>query len=92
MDVAAFADAMEVIPYTLAENAGMKPIDVVTAMRAKHSQGLASAGINVKKSCVCDDMFELNVVQPLLVTTCAIRLATETVAMIMKIDDLIVVQ
>jgi T-complex protein 1 subunit delta len=88
---AAFAEAMEVIPYTLAENAGMKPIEVVTELRAKHSSGVKGAGINVKKSMV-SDMYELNVVQPLLVSTSAIRLATETVAMIMKIDDLIVVQ
>lgn len=87
----AFADAMEVIPYTLAENAGMKPIEVVTELRAKHSAGQSSMGINVKK-CIISDMHELNVVQPLLVTTSAIRLATETVAMILKIDDLIVVQ
>jgi T-complex protein 1 subunit delta len=88
---AAFADAMEVIPYTLAENGGMKPIEVVTELRAKHSAGHASMGINVKKSIV-DDMHSLKVVQPLLVTTSAIRLATETVAMILKIDDIVVIQ
>jgi len=87
---AAFADALEVIPYTLAENAGMKPIEVVTELRAKHKAGVKGAGINVKKGIV-SDMYELDVVQPLLVSTSAIRLATETVAMIMKIDDLIVV-
>jgi T-complex protein 1 subunit delta len=89
--MSAFADALEVIPYTLAENAGMKPIHVVTELRAKHAAGMAGAGINVKSSCV-SDMYEINVVQPLLVSTSAIRLATETVAMILKIDDLIVVQ
>jgi T-complex protein 1 subunit delta len=88
---AAFADALEVIPYTLAENAGMKPIHVVTELRAMHSAGVPGAGINVKKG-VVSDMYELNVVQPLLVSVSAIRLATETVAMIMKIDDLIVVR
>lgn len=88
---AAFADALEVIPYTLAENAGMKPIEVVTELRAKHSSGVAGAGINVKKQTV-SDMYELNVVQPLLVSTSAIQLATETVSMIMKIDDIVVVQ
>lgn len=87
---AAFADALEVIPYTLAENAGMKPIEVVTELRAKHAAGEKGSGINVKKGIV-SDMYALNVVQPLLVSTSAIRLATETVAMIMKIDDLIVV-
>ena len=89
--VAAFAEALEVIPYTLAENAGMKPIQVVTELRAKHAAGVKGAGINVKKGCV-SDMYESKVVQPLLVSTSAIRLATETVAMILKIDDLIVVQ
>jgi T-complex protein 1 subunit delta len=86
----AFADALEVIPYTLAENAGMKPIEVVTELRAKHTAGIKGAGINVKKGIV-SDMYEMNVVQPLLVSTSAIRLATETVSMIMKVDDLIVV-
>lgn len=69
----------------------MKPIEVVTELRAEHAAGKASMGINVKK-CVVSDMTSAGVVQPLLVTTSAIRLATETVAMIMKIDDLIVVQ
>lgn len=87
----AFANAVEIVPYTLAENAGMKPIEVVTELRAKHAAGEAGAGINVKKGIV-SDMVELNVVQPLLVSTSALQLATETVAMIMKIDDLIVVQ
>jgi T-complex protein 1 subunit delta len=88
----AFADAMEVIPYTLAENAGMKPIDVVTELRAKHAAGYVRAGLNIRKSCVAENMFDLQVVQPLLVSTSAIQLAAETVAMIMKIDDLIVVR
>jgi T-complex protein 1 subunit delta len=86
----AFADALEVIPYTLAENAGMKPIEIVTELRKKHLDGMAGAGINVKKSIV-SDMYDLNVLQPLLVSTSAIHLATETVCMILKIDDLIVV-
>ena len=89
--VRAFADALEVIPYTLAENAGMKPIEVVTELRKQHKDGVVGAGINVRKSCV-SDMYDLGVVQPLLVSTSAIQLATETVCMILKVDDLIVVQ
>ena len=89
--VTAFADALEVIPYTLAENAGMKPIHVVTELRAKHAAGVIGAGINVKASQV-SDMYQLDVLQPLLVSTSALRLATETVGMILKIDDLIVVK
>lgn len=86
----AFADALEVIPYTLAENAGMKPIQVVTELRKQHAEGVTGAGINVKKGKVMD-MYGLNVVQPLLVSTSAIQLATETVCMLMKVDDLVVV-
>jgi len=86
----AFADALEVIPYTLAENAGMKPIDVVTELRKQHAEGIKGAGINVKKGKV-SNMYELNVVQPLMVSTSAIKLATECVSMIMKIDDLVIV-
>jgi len=95
--IKAFAQALEVIPYTLAENAGMKPIHVVTELRKCHIESNTTTrntnvgmGINVKTSTV-SDMYEINVVQPLLVSTSAIQLATETVAMILKIDDLIVV-
>jgi T-complex protein 1 subunit delta len=86
--VRAFAEALEVIPYTLAENAGLNPMEIVTQLRNKHAQGMASAGINVRKGTV-SDMLEENVVQPLLVTTSAINLATECVRMILKIDDIV---
>jgi len=86
----AFADALELIPYTLAENAGMKPIDVVTELRKQHTEGINGAGINVKKGIV-SNMYDLNVVQPLMVSTSAIQLATECVSMMMKIDDIVIV-
>jgi len=86
-----FGEAFEVIPYTLAENAGLHPIAIVTDLRAKHVGGFKTYGINIKKGIV-SDMKELGVVQPLLVTTSAIKLATETVAMILKIDDVILVR
>jgi len=84
----AFAEAFEVIPYTLAENAGLNPIAIVTDLRNKHATGQKNAGINVKKG-VISDMLKENVLQPLLVSTSAVKLATETVAMILKIDDII---
>jgi T-complex protein 1 subunit delta len=86
----AFADALELIPYTLAENAGMKPIDVVTELRKQHAEGVRDAGINVKRGEV-SNMHDLNAVQPLMVSTSAIQLATECVSMMMKIDDVVVV-
>ncbi|GAB9466444.1 T-complex protein 1, delta subunit [Globisporangium polare] len=86
-----FADAMEVIPYTLAENAGLHPIGIVTELRAKHAQGHTSQGINVRKGSI-SDMYELSVLQPLLVNTSEIALATECVRMILKIDDIVMVR
>jgi len=85
----AFAEALEIIPYTLAENAGLNPIAIVTDLRNRHVQGESTAGINVKKGMISDILKE-NVVQPLLVTTSAINLATETVTMILKIDDIVI--
>lgn len=87
----AFARAMEIIPFTLAENAGMHPIAIVTELRNKHAEGATTAGINVKKGTI-SDMLEESVVQPLLVSTSSIRMATETVNMILKIDDIVAVR
>jgi len=84
----AFAEAMEIIPYTLAENAGLNPIGTVTELRNRHAQGEKTAGINVRKGAI-SNILEENVVQPLLVSTSAVTLATETVRSILKIDDII---
>lgn len=86
--VKAFAEALEISPYTLAENAGLNPIEQVTELRNLHATGHKYHGINVRKG-VVTDMLEENVVQPLLVTTSAISLATECVKMILKIDDIV---
>lgn len=84
----AFADALEVIPSTLAENAGLNPIATVTELRNRHAQGEKTAGINVRKGAITDILAE-NVVQPLLVSISAITLATETIRSILKIDDIV---
>merc|ERR1712064_200465 len=84
----AFAEALEVIPYTLAENAGLNPIATVTELRNRHAQGVVAAGINVRKGTITNILDE-NVVQPLLVSTSAITLASETVVSILKIDDVV---
>jgi T-complex protein 1 subunit delta len=85
----AYAEAFEIIPYTLAENAGLNPIAVVTELRNRHAQGEKTAGINVKKGAITN-ILEENVVQPLLVDTSAVTLATETVVMLLKIDDIVI--
>lgn len=84
----AFADAMEVIPTTLAENAGLNSIKVVTDLRHRHAQGQHNAGVSIRSGGVKDDITEENILQPLLVSTSAIELAAETVKMIMRIDDI----
>jgi T-complex protein 1 subunit delta len=84
----AFAEALEVIPVTLAENAGLHPIQIVTELRNRHAKGETTAGINVRKGTITN-ILEENVLQPLLVSTSAIELAAETVKMILKIDDMV---
>jgi len=86
--VRAFAEAMEVVPYTLAENAGLDAISIVTELRARHQAGDTNAGINVRKGTITD-IREENVLVPLLVNTSAINLATECVRLILKIDDIV---
>lgn len=83
-----YAEALDVIPYTLAENAGYDAVTIVTELKNRHARGEVHSGINVRKGIV-SDLREENVVQPLLVTISAIQLATETAAMILKIDDIV---
>ena len=84
----AFADALEVVPTTLAENAGLNPIRVVTDLRHRHGQGEKNAGVSVRTGGVKSDIREENVLQPLLVSTSAIELASETVKLLLRIDDI----
>ncbi|GFR25414.1 t-complex protein 1 subunit delta [Trichonephila clavata] len=86
--VRAYADSFEIIPYTLAENAGLNAIATVTELRNKHASGERNAGINVRKGAVTN-ILEENVVQPLLVSVSAVTLASETVQTLMKIDDIV---
>eukprot|EP00960_Hanusia_phi_P043058 755848-Hanusia_phi.AAC.4 len=86
--VRAYAEALEIIPATLAENAGLNPINIVTTLRLMHANGDKNAGINVRKGTI-SNMMEENVVQPLLVSASALELATEAVRMILKIDGFV---
>lgn len=89
--VRSFSEALEIVPYTLAENAGLNPINIVTELRNRHNNGDKHAGINVRRGGV-SNMMEENVVQPLLVSLSALNLATECVRMILKIDDVVMVR
>ncbi|MEM3550252.1 MAG: thermosome subunit beta [Candidatus Bathyarchaeia archaeon] len=87
--IEAFAEAVESIPLTLAENAGLDPVDIMVALRAKHeSAATSSYGVDVFSGKI-RDMLELNVVEPLRVKLQVIKSATEAANMILKIDDVI---
>ena len=85
-----FAEALEVIPLTIAENAGMDPIDTMVKLRAKQSDGKKWTGINAKEGKVAD-MLSQHIVEPLVVKEQIIKSATEAASMILRIDDVIAI-
>ncbi len=85
-----FAEALEVIPLTIAENAGMDPIDTMITLRAKQSQGQKWTGIDARKTKIAD-MYSQDIVEPLVVKEQIIISATETACMILRIDDVIAI-
>ncbi len=83
-----FAGALEFIPTTLAENAGMDPIDVLTELRAAHDRGGKDIGLNLTMGGIGDNLVN-GVVEPLKVKTQAIASASEVAIMILRIDDVV---
>ncbi|MGB9168862.1 MAG: thermosome subunit beta [Nitrososphaeraceae archaeon] len=83
-----FAEALEVIPLTLAENAGMDPIDAATDLRAKQSKGAKWMGIDARSAKITD-MSKMDIFEPLSVKEQIIKSATEAASMILRIDDVI---
>ena len=83
-----FAEALEAIATTLAENAGLDPVDLLTQLRARHEKGETWAGINVFAG-TTEDMTKINVYEPLAVKKQIIKSAYEAASMILKIDDVI---
>ncbi len=86
--VALFAEALEAVPTTLAENAGLDPIDIISELRARHEKGQTWAGVDVFNGKV-GDMQKEEVYEPLVVKKQIIKSATEAATMILKIDDVI---
>jgi thermosome len=86
--IEAFAKALEVIPRTLAENAGLDPIDMIVAIRAEHEAGKKTFGLDVYEGRPVD-MLRAGVVEPLRVKTQAVSSAAEAAVMILRIDDVI---
>ena len=84
-----YANALEIIPKTLVENAGYNPVDLIVELRSMHeSQDGTSFGINIDSG-KPENMMKLGVIEPLSVLTQAIQSATEVASMILKIDDVI---
>ncbi len=86
--VNSFADSIEIIPRTLAENAGLDPIDMLTDMKAKHDKGMKWAGIDVFSGKVVD-AWKAGVIEPLKTKTQAVKSASEVAELILRIDDVI---
>jgi thermosome len=86
--VLAFAESLEIIPRTLAENAGLDPIDVLTELKAAHEKGQKWAGINVFTGKVMD-AWAAGVIEPLKIKTQAVSSASEVSQLILRIDDVI---
>jgi thermosome len=83
-----YAEALEIIPLTIAENAGMDPINTMVTLRAKHSQGKKWTGIDARNTRVAD-MFSIDIIEPVAVKEQIIKSATEAACMILRIDDVI---
>ncbi|MBU3907364.1 MAG: TCP-1/cpn60 chaperonin family protein [Nanoarchaeota archaeon] len=83
-----FASALEYIPVTLAENAGMDPIDVLTELKARHDSGERNAGLNLFTNRI-EDVLLAKIIEPLKIKTQAITSASEVAIMILRIDDVI---
>ena len=83
-----YAEALEIIPLTIAENAGMDPIDTMATLRAKQNQGQKWTGIDARNTKI-SDMLSIDVVEPIAVKEQIIKSATEAACMILRIDDVI---
>lgn len=83
-----FAEALEVIPLTLAENAGMNQIDTLADLRSKQNKGSKWAGIDARSSRIAD-MAKLDILEPLSVKEQIIKSSTEVASMLLRIDDVI---
>ncbi len=87
--VEVFADSLDIIPKTLAENAGLDQIEMLMKLRASHQAGNKFAGLNLETGEVIDNMASTGVVEPTIVKIQAIKSSTEAASMLLRIDDVI---
>jgi len=83
-----FANALEFIPSTLSENAGLDPIDVLTELKSRHDNGEKSAGINIFNNKI-EDSLQAGIIEPMKIKMQALSSATEVAIMILRIDDVL---
>ena len=83
-----FADSLEILPRSLAENAGLDPIDILIQLRKAHKDGKVTHGLNVYTGKV-EDMEKIGVIEPIRVGKQAINSATDAAIMILRIDDVV---
>jgi thermosome len=86
--VRSFGEAMEIVPLTLGENAGLDPVDLLLELRTRHEKGEKWAGVDVFEGKI-KDMRELEVYEPLAVKKQTIKSANEAATMILRVDDVI---
>ncbi len=83
-----FASALEFVPTTLAENAGIDPIDTITELKSRHDSGERNTGINLFTNKI-ENVLEARIIEPLKIKSQAINSASEVAIMILRIDDVI---
>ena len=86
--IRSFGEAMEIVPLTLGENAGLDPVDLLLELRVRHEKGEKWAGVDVFEGKI-KDMRDLEVYEPLAVKKQTIKSATEAATMILRVDDVI---
>jgi thermosome len=86
--VQSFGEAIEIVPLTLGENAGLDPIDILSELRARHEKGEKWAGVDVFAGKI-KDMWKLGIYEPIAVKKQIIKSATEAATMLLRIDDVI---
>ncbi len=83
-----FASALEFIPSSLAENAGLDPIDIITELKSRHDSGEKNAGLNLFTNKI-ENVLEARIIEPLKTKSQALNSASEVSIMILRIDDII---
>jgi len=84
----AFAHSLEIIPYTLCENAGLEPIEIISRMKKYHLNGKKTIGINTRRG-ILGNMIKENIISPLLVATSIFNMSVEFAIQLLKIDSII---